>query len=416
MRAPGFNLPKEFHTLGAGFNPVVAHRAEQALQRLHRYRRLRQRTGGQALQSFVVLLPHVRFDVGRKPQFHGFARHGDVAVRCAQLVLGFGTFVVGLHQLASVFRRDGLQHQEIEPFFLLDGSVRTLHGVALGVRHRETKFGVGVIRVLDRESIQRGILAQLFQLFDAFVQAGEVGFKRGSVHRGYWFLALREGVRHCGQNVLVDTVLRPNASFCERRNLNQGDAQLVAQNLLLGIPLRCLLVIGVFGIPMAGMALVLEGQSFFFAVTIELPCEFGAVVLGQENIARAGEIPFEKMLQDLTAQRLAYFPLVGRPASTHHVGIVGGEDVVGGVAEFVLGGAALPGSGHQLPATAFRHFLHGFEVLTRTFFAGRKRRRHFGANGCWVGARCRRRCRLCVHSTIIPRSNRQPRAFGQTTW
>ena len=111
------------------------------------------------MQTLVVLLRNIPFDARRKTQLHGFAGHGDLAMRCTQVVLGFWSLIIGLHELASVFRCNGLQHQKIESFFLLNGSVRTLHGVALGVRHCEAKLGVRIVGILDGETVQSGVLS-----------------------------------------------------------------------------------------------------------------------------------------------------------------------------------------------------------------------------------------------------------------
>lgn len=277
------------------------HGSEQPLQGLHGGSRRGQSTARQSLETLVVLLAYVRFDVDRKFRLHRLARHGYVPMRCSQRVLGLGTLVVGLHQGAAIFRSGSLEHQKVQAFLFLNGSVRTLHGLAHAVGHREAKLGVRVVRVFHGQSVNCGIVPESLQLLDAFVQAREVGLKRLLVHLGQCFAALQEGLLDGGQDVLIDTVVGPDAAFGKRWNLYKSDAQLVAQKFLLGIALGCFLVRGLVRIPVAGVALVLEGQVLFRTKAIELPRKIGAVVLGQKDAARCREIPFEEMLEHLAA-------------------------------------------------------------------------------------------------------------------
>ena len=156
---------------------MVAHRAQQPLEGLHGGSRRGQSTRSEPLQALVVFLANVRLDVGRKARFHHLARHRDFPMGRAQRVLGLGPFVVGFHQYAAVFRGNGLQHQKVQALFLLDGAVRTLNDVPIFRRQRKAKLGVWVVRFLDRVAVERCVLSQLVQLFDALVQASKIGLE-----------------------------------------------------------------------------------------------------------------------------------------------------------------------------------------------------------------------------------------------
>ena len=111
--------------------------------------------------------------------------------------------------------------------------------------------------------------------------------------------------------MLVHTVISPNTALGERWDLNQRDAQLVAQDFLLGIACRRFLVRGFVRIPVARVALVFKSHALFRAKAVELPREVGAIVFGEQHTSGRGKVVFEEVFQHLAAQRLADFPFMG---------------------------------------------------------------------------------------------------------